>query len=150
MFYWHCSAHLNSRVLMIGLTLAYCIFIVLGQYYPLQMLFMISLVWLISGYALYHHARLPVVISYRRDSWCCHFDDQIIPCDFISGFVLGPVAVIKLRTHDDGGNRLTVALFYWDIITSESTQAGNWNQLRTILKYSKRDKKSDKAIWLSG
>ena len=135
---------------MIGLTLAYCIFIVLGDYHLMQMLLMISLVLFISGYALHHHARLPRVMIYRRDSWRCHYDDSISQCDLISGFVLGPIAVIKLRSQGLGSNKLTVALWYWDIITSESTQAGNWNQLRTILKYSQRNDKPDKAIWLSG
>ena len=150
MFYWQCCAHHNSTWLMKGLTLYHFALIFYGSYHPVQMLVMISLVCLISAYALRHHARLPIAISFHNEFWRCHYQDRIIQCDMTSGFVLGPFAVLKLHIQDEKKHRVTIGMWYWDIITSESTQSGNWNQLRTVLKYSQRMNKPEKGIWLSG
>ena len=150
MLYWHCSPHHLSICLMRGQAVYHSAVVAFGQYSLLNMLLMMCLISLISFYVLRHHRQLPLVLSYHQDFWRCQYQDRIIQCDYDSGFVLGLVAIIKLRPQNGQTKRLTIALWYWDVITSESTQAGNWNQLRTILRYSRSIDKQDKAVWLSG
>lgn len=150
MFYWHCSAHNKSRWLIKGLTIFHCSVIALGQYRSIQTVLIIALIYLISHYALYHHARLPVVISYHKDFWRCLYQDRIIRCDLLSGFVLGPIALLRLRPQQNNINTITIGMMHWDVNSPEGSQAGNWNQLRTILSYSQRRNRPESDTWLSG
>ena len=148
MIYWQCIPARYSRYFIILSSCLACLILVINDYSLYQLAIMFSLIAIICLESLSHHQRLPVAFSYQRDYWRCYYPHRIVDCQLNRGFVLGPFALLEFRVPD--AKTITLGMIYWDITRPEKSQAANWSQLRTVLRYSQKHNNDSNDRWLLG
>ena len=150
MIYWHCRPSIKTRLIILTTAAIIWFLLIQNPYFVFQLVVMFCLIAIICFEMLSKHQKLPLAISYQQQFWRCFKSNKIIDYSLQQGFVIGPFAVLRLRSLDKYNRQIFIVMMYYDIKCSDQSQAANWNQLRTTLRYCQKDCPSKKDNWLVG
>ena len=149
MIYWQIRAHKHSRYLLTFSAVSLAMLIIINDYPINQLGLMLGLIAILTIKSINSHHKIPVAISYHVDHWRCYHLNVIKRVQLKNGYVVGPIAKINFADRDLPDHTFLVVLFYWDMQETPAPQLGNWNQLRTILRYSQKVDHLNNDLWLS-
>jgi hypothetical protein len=131
--YWQCQRS-TSYILHIAAVL----FCLNSLQLAINLHLLAHLVIILSSIVLVFYAEkvqqtLPLAVSYHKEYWRMSYGSYHADGQLVHGFVLGPVAYMRVVTDKpQADTRLWVN--YWQVINPERQSQGNWRQLVTLIR----------------
>ena len=137
MIYWLCQPSILHDRLLLGVLVSVNI-LQFTQHLSLTSHIAILLfsIWLFMRHLKINH-QLPIALSYHKDYWRLSFNSEQFEGELEHGFVLGPIAFLRLTENDNAESEYRLWLSYWQIKFKQVDTQGNWRQLVTLIRQTR-------------